>query len=322
MVNAYPEWRRLEELLGAISCQGIEHLAADEILEFGKWYRRAAAELSFHRTHEADPEQLAYLNGLVGRCYPFVYTAPRRPRPQVRHFFAADFPRAFRRHGLFILLAFLLSIIPAALGFAIAWHDRAVADQVIAPQLMQGSDYVAQRHHTRQDWMPAQERAETSGFIITNNIHVSILAFAGGMTAGLLTIFEMIYNGLMLGVGAAVVLQDGPATALNFWSFVAPHGVFELTAIFISGGAGLLLAYALVNPGELPRRVALREAGKEALTLMLGVAAMLVIAGLFESFFSPLNIPEEIKLTTASVEAVLLFGYLLLAGRKRVKSEV
>ena len=91
--------------------------------------------------------------------------------------------------------------------------------------------------------------------------------------------------------------------------------MLELTSIFISGGAGLVLAYAIINPGTLPRRIALRNAGKEALTLMLGVAATLVVAGTIEAFFSPLNIPELIKLTVASLEALLFFSYLLLAGR-------
>jgi uncharacterized membrane protein SpoIIM required for sporulation len=141
------------------------------------------------------------------------------------------------------------------------------------------------------------------------------------MTAGLLTVLLMIYNGVMLGVVIAAVLLDGPATALNAFAFIAPHGVFELTAIFISGGAGLVLAYAIVNPGRYPRGIALRNAGKEALKLILGVAAMLVIAGLIEAFFSPLNIPEEIRLGVASLEAPLLFGYLFLAGRRAPADE-
>lgn len=316
MNAAYPEWGQLEEMLQAIKGRGIERLKAAEILEFGRQYRRAAAELSYHRTHQVDLARLTYLNDLVSRCYPFVYASPRRPWPSARRFFAADFPRTFRRQGWWILLAFAISLIATLLGWGITLRDRALADQVLPAELLTSSDQVSERHHTRQDWLPLLERAPTSGFIITNNIRVAILAFAGGMTAGILTIVLMVYNGFMLGIVGAVVGMDGAKTTLNFWAFVAPHGVFELTAIFISAGAGLVLAWALVNPGLLPRRIALREAGKEAVKLLLGVAAMLVVAGLIEGFFSPQNIPEKLKLTVAAVEAVLLCAYLALAGRR------
>lgn len=319
MEHAYPEWQRLQDILARIKAEGFEALQADEIIEFGKLYRRAMAELAFQRMHEADPKRLAFLNELTAQSYPYVYVAPRRPWPSVGRFFAADFPRAFRQHFPWILLATLLSLIPALISYLLTTHDRAIAAQVLPAELMYAADSVSERHHSPKDWLPLLERTPAAGMIITNNIKVSVLAFAGGMTGGLLTIFLMIYNGVMLGVVGAAVAVDGPSTALSFWAFVAPHGVLELTAIFISGGAGLLLAYALLNPGELPRRVALRRAGLEALKLMLGVAAMLVVAGCIESFFSPTLIDEEIKLTVASGEFILLFSYLGLAGRGRVE---
>ena len=157
-------------------------------------------------------------------------------------------------------------------------------------------DYIVNRHHTPKEWVHALDRAPMASFIMTNNIRVCMLSFAGGMTMGILTLFLLIFNGLMLGVVGAAVALDGPATALNFWGFVAPHGVLELPSIFIAGAAGLVLAYAIINPGELPRRVALRIAGIDAMILMLGVAATLVVAGTIEAFFSPLNIPELFKL--------------------------
>ncbi len=316
MANAYEEWRRLEELLAVIRTRGVARLTADEVLEFGRWYRRAAAELSFHRTHEADPTLLAHLNDLVGQCYPFVYAAPRQPWPSVRRFFAADFPRAIRRHALAILIAVFISLLPALIGYVVTRQDRALADQVLPEDLLKSSDAVAIRHDKRQDWMPLGMRPFASSFIMTNNIRISIIAFAGGMTAGLLTTYLMVYNGVMLGISAAIVGEHGVHTALNFWAFVAPHGVLELTAIFISGGAGYLLAYALINPAVLPRRLALQNAGKEAVILMLGVAAMLTVAGTIEGFFSPQNIPEWIKFTVAAIEAVLMFSYFIFAGKK------
>lgn len=316
MPQLFPEWNRLEQLLDAIKQRGVARLPAEEIIEFGQLYRRAAAELSLNQTHEANIERLNYLNDLVGRCYPHVYTAKRSPLPSVLRFFTSDFPRTLRRYSLFLLLATAISLLPAIIGFAITQHDRAIADQVLPADLLESSQAVAQRHHKKQDWLPKEERPTASSAIMTNNIRVSIGAFAGGMTAGIVTILMLIYNGLMLGIVAAAVYQDGFATAWNFWAFVAPHGVIELTAIFIAGAAGLMLAWAIINPGELPRRLAIREMGKPAITLVLGVASMLVVAGLIEGFFSPMNIAEEIKYLVAAVEGLLLLSYIMLAGRK------
>jgi uncharacterized membrane protein SpoIIM required for sporulation len=316
-VATFPEWQRLEELYAAITAEGFGKLEAAQLIEFGRLYRRAATELSFHRRHQADPARLTYLNDLLGRCYPYVYAAPRKPLPNIARFFAVDFPRAMRRHFLWVLLATAIALVPAAVGYVLTLHNREIAAQVLPRELVNDQEQV-ERHHKSVDWMPEEARPLISPYIMANNIKVSLLAFAGGMTAGVLTIILMVSNGLMLGVIGAVVQLDGGQTAFNFWAFVAPHGVLELPAIFISGAAGLLLAYALVHPGDVPRGVALREAGREAITLMLGVAAMLVVAGLLEGFFSPLppaQMPGHLKYLVAAVIATLFSGYILVAGR-------
>lgn len=316
MARDYPEWERLQAILAVIGRQGCGALQAAELIEFGKLYRRAATELAFQRAHGADAARLAFLNDLVGRCYPHVYVAPHTPWPSVARFFTTDFPCAIRRHLGWILLATLAALIPAAIGFLLTWHDRTLADQILPAQLMEMLDPLAERHHTASEWASVMHSPEMMGRIITNNVQISIMAFGGGMTAGIFTLYLLIFNGLMLGVIGAAVALDGASTMLNFWAFVAPHGVFELTAIFISGGAGLLLAYAIINPGEVPRATALKRAGREALLLMLGVAAMLVLAGTVESWYSPRNVPEADKLLVAALEATLLTAYFALAGRR------
>ncbi len=318
MPTAYPEWKRMEELLAVVQEQGFAPLHAEEIIEFGKLYRRAAAELAFFRTHEADAARLIYLNDLLGRCYPYVYAAPRRPWPSVVAFYTRDFPRAIRRHALWVVLAILISLVPAVISFGLTMHDRTIAYQLMPKELMNSIDYLIDRHKAPKDWTTSTERPQMATTILTHNITIAIVTIAGGMTVGIVTVLMLIYNGLMLGIATAASCYS-TRTAINLWGFIAPHGVFELTAIFIAGAAGLLLAYAIVNPGELPRRVALREAGKETLPLMIGVASMLVIAGLIEGLFSPLNIDERIKFAVAVCEAVLLTLYFLCAGRRQTR---
>jgi hypothetical protein len=140
------------------------------------------------------------------------------------------------------------------------------------------------------------------------------MVFAGGIFMGLLTLYMLIQNGVMLGAAAVAVARHH--TALEFWGFVAPHGVVELPSIFIAGGAGLMLAYALVNPGEYSRRTALGMAGREAVVLILGVVAMLVIAGLTEAFFSPALISPYLKFGVAAVNLAAEATYFITAGRE------
>ena len=134
-----------------------------------------------------------------------------------------------------------------------------------------------------------------------------------GMFAGLLTVYVMFFNGLMIGTVAAVVHRRG--VDLGFWSFVAPHGVIELTSIFIAGGAGLILGYALVNPGPFTRGAALKLAAREAVQLVMGVILLLIPAGLIEGFLSPaVEVSPLFKLLFAALMGTFLCAYLFLCG--------
>ena len=156
-------------------------------------------------------------------------------------------------------------------------------------------------------------RPLASSMIMTNNISVSFLAFAFGMTFGLGTLYLMVFNGLML--GALAGLCHTRNLDIAFWSFVLPHGVIELTAIFMAGGAGFLLATALLAPGDLPRKQALMARARQAGRLALGCVPLLVVAGFVEGFFSPALIPAGVKFTVAGILLALLLGYLLIPAR-------
>lgn len=154
-----------------------------------------------------------------------------------------------------------------------------------------------------------------SSMIITNNIKVAMLAFAGGMTLGLLTLWEILNNGLMVGALGALFAAHGFGT--DFWATIAPHGVIELTSIQISGAAGLLLAQAIVAPGRLRRIDALKANARRAGVLMIGVAGLLVIAGLIEGFVTPQRTSEAVRFGIGALTAAFLCTYVGLAGRDR-----
>lgn len=315
--NSSDSLKRLEELLERIEKHGVRSLNCDEVLEFGPLYRRAVSALSVARSQGIDDTRIQYLNGLVSRAYGHVYVADSKGWPSVTKFFTEEFPRCFRRNLQFITVSFLISLIAMLFAWGIVRQDPGKADVVFGQNATEMIDAQVERHTGHKNWMPGEERPIMSGFIITNNIKVSIMVFVYGITAGIGTVLLLGYNGLMLGVIGAGVASRSAHVALSFWSFVAPHGVIELTAIFISGGAGLLIAWAILNPGCYSRRVALKLAGREAFTLMLGVAAMLVVAGLIEGFFSPSMLPYSLKLSVAAVLGILEYSYLFMAGRKK-----
>jgi uncharacterized membrane protein SpoIIM required for sporulation len=155
-------------------------------------------------------------------------------------------------------------------------------------------------------------KPQASSSIMTNNLSVAFITFALGISAGIGTLYMLFFNGLMLGViGAACWFSD---MSIPLWSFVAPHGVLELPAIFIAGGAGLRLAQALLFPGVRSRRDALALGGSEAVKLLLGVIPMLIVAGLLEAFFSPSTAPVFLKFTAAAVLFALFAAYAFFAA--------
>ncbi|MCE5200326.1 MAG: stage II sporulation protein M [Armatimonadota bacterium] len=308
-------FKRLDDLLKSLESGGARKMSSEDVLAFGSLYRRAVSALSTARSQGVDDAKIEYLNNLVSRAYGHIYVAQSKGWPSIATFFKSGFPQTFRQNLHFILLAFAISIVAGLFAFGVVNRDQGLAEVVLGPQAPDMIDSVASRHEGHKNWMPAEQRPMMSSLIITNNIKVAMLAFALGITAGVGTFAILFQNGLMLGVIAAAVKARGAHVAWGFWSFVAPHGIIELTAIFIAGGAGLMIGWALLSPGRYTRSTALKLAGREAAKLLLGVAAMLLVAGIVEGFLSPSMLPNEVKLTSSTMLGIVLFSYLFGAGR-------
>ena len=151
--------------------------------------------------------------------------------------------------------------------------------------------------------------------IMANNIQVTFAAFAGGITAGIITTLLLVGNGMSL--GGVVGLYQSKGILPLLLAFVAPHGVLELTAICIAGGGAFLIAAALLIPGRRTRRRALAENGRRAITLIAGSTMLLIVAGSIEGLVSPIPYwPFEWKLSVSAVTALLLYVYLRGGARK------
>lgn len=306
------KWKRLEDLTARASRLRLRGLSGEEVREFGRLYRRTAADLAIAREEVRDQRLINYLNHLVGRAHGAIYRSESSGFGVFLSFFRYEFPAVFRKTFYYTLTAFLVFTIAAGFASVACALDEGFADR-IAPQLKQS---IAEHHNWTESVNNANPLASTS--IQTNNINVTFFAFAGGVLAGVGTLWVLAQNGLLLGMVLSLCFR------YRFWEipiFVSAHGVIELTAIFIAGGAGLLIAKALLMPGDFRRIDALVTNGRLAIKLILGCIPMLLIAGLIEGFISPAHIPATIKFSISALSALLMAIYFLKPDRASQRND-
>src|SRR5438309_6203152 len=269
-------WDRLATLVGRASRQ-VRRLSADELEEMVALYQRTATHLSYARTTYRDPALTATLSSLVARAGAVVYGSRPRTLRALGQFFAVTFPAAVWYSRRFIAVSAALLLVPAfAVGLWVASSPRAV--EATGPKAVREA-YVNQDFEQYYRSAPASEFASQ---VFTNNVQVSIYAFAAGIAFCVLSAFILVLNGAHVGVAAGLFAAVGQQP--KFWGLILPHGLLELTAVFIAGGAGLRLGWTLVDPGDRPRASALAEEGRRAFAIILGLTLVFIAAGTIEGF--------------------------------------
>ena len=298
---------------------GVGALTPDEIPGFAAQYREVAADLARARTYQVDPRVIEYLERIVSAGHNALYRARGKGGVPLSFYLLREFPAAVWQSKSYVLVAFLLFALPAAAGYAIIRERPALADELISPVMISRAERAAEEQAQGRGYAQASaaERPRVAALIMTNNIRVSFGAFVGGLTGGLLTAFLLVYNGLMIGLSFGLFKNYG---ALNYLTtFVAGHGVLELTAIFISAGAGFRLAQALIAPGDRTRRDALVLEGRIAARMIGAVVSLLVIAGTIEGLLSTSDVPAMLKYGVSAATTLLLVLYLA-NGRRYVRT--
>jgi uncharacterized membrane protein SpoIIM required for sporulation len=284
--------------------------------ELPERYRLICLQLALARDRDYTLALVEHLHRLAQLGHDVLYGAQSGFAQRVLAYARSGFAIDVRNNVKWVLASALLFFGPmlAAMLAVHLWPDFAYLmispEQAANFESMYGNESRALGRVARD----ASTDFQMLGFYVYNNVSIAFRCFAGGLTAGVLTVFYLIYNGLSIGVVAARLGEAGLAE--NFYSFVVGHSTFELGAIVLSGAAGLKLGAAILAPRRMSRGAALRQAGRSIIGMVCGLAFMLLAAALTEAFWSPLKLGLPVKLTVGGVLCTLTLAYFTLAGRR------
>jgi uncharacterized membrane protein SpoIIM required for sporulation/uncharacterized RDD family membrane protein YckC len=318
-----PRWIAFASRLATAQRRGLSSLGESGVREFVEEYRALTSDLARLTTAAKDGggAELFYLGRLVAGAHNLIYRERRQTLREILRFVAIDVPTEVRRSAAAVLLAAAFLFVPAVIAYTAVVRDPAAAPTFIPTRMLDRAEQGVQRAKTRQGYIPDPEvfRPVMASQIIANNVQVAFAVFAFGITAGIGTLLLLMLNGISLGGVFGLYQSKGILSLLL--AFVAPHGVLELSAICIAGGAGLLIASALLLPGDMTRREALAENSRRAMRLIAASSILLVFAGSLEGMVSPIPTwPLWLKLMVSATTLLALISYLR-GGLPRGRSE-
>ena len=309
------EWAELEGLLDQLlrrrkAAKGAPPIQGERVAVL---YRRACEHLALARARSYPAYLLDQLERLTADAHQVIYQRREFGLAKLRHFLSAEFPRTVRANAVYVWLSAALFYIP---GLAIGWLMYARPELILSVvdagtaasfEQMYSEAAKAVGREAQSDWL-------MFGFYIRHNIGIAFQCFAGGLFAGIGSLFYLIYNGAIIGAIAGYLTERGHGP--TFWAFVVTHSAFELTAIVLSGAAGLKIGYSLVAPGRLTRLQSLVAATRDCAPIVAGTAMMLFVAAALEAFWSSASwLPHFVKYGVATGCWIGVLGYLTLQGR-------
>jgi len=313
------DWSELEALVDAALGRksGTTRIrTADSGARLAVLYRRACEHLALARARAYPPYIVDRLERVTATAHQLIYQQHEFGAARITRILAVEFPRSVRRHRGYVAVATATFLVPTiVIALLVYWRPELILSVVSSETAAQfeemyssSAESIGRTRNASTDWI-------MFGYYIRNNIGVAFQCFAGGLFAGLGSLFFLAYNGAFSGALAGYLTERGMSS--TFYSFVATHSAFELTAIVLSGAAGLRLGHALLAPGRATRVQALVVAARESAVLIYGVTAMLLVAAAVEAFWSSAQwLPPGLKYSVAAVCWACVLGYLTLQGRR------
>lgn len=312
-----PTWDALDATLGHTAAADPDH-GADRVRWVAHAYRQVVADLAYARRRFPGDPVTARLERLARTARAEVY-AHTATRTSIGEFVRRGFWRRVVERPVFLLVAAVALFVPMA-GVAV-WSHGHPADAANVAQVSELTAGIGDGNIRNPDTdriTAADTNAAFSAQIFTNNVRVAFFAFAGGLTAGVLTGLSLLFNGLILGLVVGLATRAGNGTAMV--RLVAPHGVLELSLILVAGAAGLRMGWALLRPGHRTRAEALATEGRAAVEMALGAAALLVPCGIVEGFVTPRGLSLTAALVVGFGLGAVFWGLVWWRGVRGVRS--
>lgn len=313
-----PDWRRLERLVARTERAGVRALSFEEARDLAGLYRQAMNSLSVAREISLDRSLLNYLDALCCRAYLAVYAPQESLGGVAGRSLARSIPRAVRRSGPALLLAFLALGLGTATGWLLFLHDPSWYTSFMPPGIAGPRGPGASRDELlsviyNHDKVLLDELSAFAAYLFSHNTGIALFSFSLGVLVCLPSFALCAYQGLMLGVFFALHVERG--IGLDLFGWLSVHGVTELSAIVVATAGGFRLGLAVLFPGNLRRRDALRRVGRDAALLAILAALMLVVAGLLEGFARQLVLNLWARIAIGWGVGAFWLAWLVLAGR-------
>ncbi|RLL67167.1 stage II sporulation protein M [Streptomyces sp. Z26] len=298
------EWDRLDVLVR----RRLSGAEADELVAL---YQRASTHLSQIQSSAPDPVLTGRLTTLVARARSAVTGARRASWRDAAHFFAAGFPAAlYRTRHWWVPTALLSTLTAALIGWWIGTHPEVRASIAAPDQLREmtrpGGDYEA--------YYSSHPAASFAAQVWTNNAQAVAVCLVLGVFLGIPVLWVLFQNLLNIGIGIGLMHEAGRLD--TFLGLILPHGLLELTAVFVAAGTGLRLGWTVVDPGPRSRRTALATEGRAALGMAVGLAAVLFVSGAIEGFVTPSGLPTWGRVTIGVAAELAFLAYVYVVGRR------
>ena len=302
-----PHWDRLAELTrrGGRRARNLDPAELDELIGL---YELVSTHLSMARSRFEDASLTATLTTIVARAGAVVYGTRPRTLQGAGRFVFDTFPAALWHDRWFLLVATLLFALPAVVT-ALWLAGSPAALEVAAPEAVREA-YVSEDFASYYSSSASGEFATT---VTTNNIRVGILAFAGGVLLAVPTIVVLVFNGANLGAAWGLFINAGEQA--RFWGLITPHGLLELTAVFVAGAVGLRLGWTLIDPGDRRRGDALVFEARRAVVVLIGLVGVFTVAGLIEGFVTGSTLPTWARVGIGVLAEAAFLGHVLVRGR-------
>jgi uncharacterized membrane protein SpoIIM required for sporulation len=306
-----PVWDRLRELT-ARGGRRARNLSPQEVDELVRLYERTSTHLSLARSRYHDQALTAALTTVVARAGSVVYgTRPRTLRAAGR-FVTETFPAAVWHDRWFLLASTVIFCIPAlVIGLWLGTSPAAL--EAAAPEALREA-YVTEDF---ADYYTNLASGEFAATVTTNNIRVGILAFASGILLAVPTVIVLALNGANLGFAWGLFIAAGEQP--RFWGLIAPHGLLELTAVFVAGATGLRLGWTLIDPGDRRRGEALVEEGRRAIAVVIGLVGVFTVAGLIEGFVTGAPWPTWLRVGIGVLAEAAFLLLVVVRGREAAR---